>query len=103
MSRRSDCHDNAVAESFFSLLKTERIKRKIFKTRNEVRSEIYNYIEFFYNPRHRLGNNDSLSPMTHEKQYCRVDSCPSMDHFYQAKRGLLTYVLSKSFSSIWRT
>ncbi len=45
MSRRGNCHDNAVAESFFSLLKTERIKRKIFKTRAEARSEIFNYIE----------------------------------------------------------
>jgi len=55
MSRRGNCHDNAVAESFFSLLKTERVKRKIFKTRNEARSEIFNYIEFFYNPTRRHG------------------------------------------------
>ncbi|MFT5562276.1 MAG: putative transposase [Litorivivens sp.] len=63
MSRRGNCHDNAVAESFFSLLKTERIKRRIFKTRNEARSEIFNYIEFFYNPKRRHGNNKGLSPI----------------------------------------
>jgi putative transposase len=69
MSRRGNCHDNAVAESFFSLLKTERIKRKVYKTRNEARSEIFNYIEFFYNPTRRHGNNDGVSPVEYEKQY----------------------------------
>lgn len=69
MSRRGNCHDNAVAESFFSLLKTERIKKRIFKTRSEARAEIFDYIEFFYNPRRRHGNNGGLSPMAFEKQY----------------------------------
>jgi putative transposase len=69
MSRRGNCHDNAVAESFFSLLKTERIKRKVYKTRNEARSEIFNYIEFFYNPTRRHGNNDGVSHVEYEKQY----------------------------------
>ena len=69
MSRRGNCHDNAVAESFFSLLKTERIKRRIFKTRNEARAEVFNYIEFFYNPTRRHGNNGGVSPVEFEKQY----------------------------------
>ncbi len=69
MSRRGNCHDNAVAESFFSLLKTERIKKKIFKTRSEARAEIFNYIELFYNPVRRHGNNDGISPMEYEKRY----------------------------------
>lgn len=69
MSRRGNCHDNAVAESFFSLLKTEWIKRRIFKTKNEARSEIFNYIEFFYNQTRRHGNNGGLSPVEYEKQY----------------------------------
>lgn len=69
MSRRGNCHDNAVAESFFSLLKTERIKRKIYKTRNEARAEVFNYIEFYYNPKRRHGNNGGLSPVTFEQQY----------------------------------
>jgi putative transposase len=50
ISRRGNCHDNAVAESFFSLLKKDRVKRKIYKTRNDARSEIFDYIEGFYNP-----------------------------------------------------
>ncbi|TKB45796.1 IS3 family transposase, partial [Ferrimonas sediminicola] len=44
MSRRGNCHDNAVAESFFQLLKRERIKRKIYSTRDEARSEVFDYI-----------------------------------------------------------
>lgn len=71
MSRRGNCHDNAVAESFFSLLKTERIKRKIYKTRNEARSEIFNYIELYYNTSRRHGNNGGIPPVEYEKQYFR--------------------------------
>ena len=44
MSRRGNCYDNAVAESFFSSLKKERIKRKIYATREEAKSEIFEYI-----------------------------------------------------------
>jgi len=69
MSRRGNCWDNAVAESFFSLLKTERIKRKIFKTRDDARSEVFNYIEFFYNPTRRHGNNNGISPVEFENKY----------------------------------
>lgn len=49
MSCRGNCHDNAVAESFFQLLKRERIKKKIYGTREEARSVIFDYIELFYN------------------------------------------------------
>ncbi|GIU48981.1 transposase [Shewanella algidipiscicola] len=69
MSRRGNCHDNAVAESFFSLLKKDRVKRKIYKNRDEARSEIFNYIEYFYNPVRRHGSNNGLSPVQFEKQY----------------------------------
>lgn len=69
MSRRGNCHDNAVAESFFSLLKMERIKRRIYKTRNDARSDIFDYIEFFYNPKRHHGSNEGLSPMAYEKMY----------------------------------
>lgn len=69
MSRRGNCHDNAVAESFFSLLKGERIKQRIYKTRAEARSDLFDYIEFFYNPKRRHGNNGGISPAAFEKQY----------------------------------
>ena len=69
MSRRGNCHDNAVAESFFSLLKSERVKRKIYKDRETARQDIFDYIEMFYNPVRRHGNNGGLSPVDFEKQY----------------------------------
>ena len=69
MSRRGNCHDNAVAESFFSLLKSERVKRKIYKDRETARRDIFDYIEMFYNPVRRHGNNGGLSPVDFEKQY----------------------------------
>ncbi|EGU43459.1 transposase InsF for insertion sequence IS3A/B/C/D/E/fA [Vibrio scophthalmi LMG 19158] len=66
MSLKGNCHDNAVAESFFSLLKKDRVKRRIYKTRDEARSEIFEYIECFYNPKR---NNGGLSPNEYERQY----------------------------------
>jgi len=68
MSRRGNCHDNAVAESFFSLLKRERIKRRTYRTRDEARSDVFDYIEMFYNPKRKHTNNGMLSPADFEKQ-----------------------------------
>jgi putative transposase len=50
MSRRGECWDNAAMESFFSSLKTERTSRKVYRTREEARSDVFDYIERFYNP-----------------------------------------------------
>ena len=69
LSRRGNYHDNAAAESFFSLLKMNRIKCLVFKTKAEGQTEIFDYIEFFYNPKRHHGNNAGLSPMKYEKQY----------------------------------
>jgi len=69
MSRRCNCHDNAVAESFFQLLKRERIKRKTYSTREDARSDVFDYMEMFYNVRRRHGFNNLLSPVEYEKQY----------------------------------
>jgi putative transposase len=49
MSRRGNCWDNAVAESFFSSLKKERIKKRLSKTRDLARAGIFDYVESFYN------------------------------------------------------
>jgi putative transposase len=68
MSRRGNCHDNAVAENFFSLLKRERIRRKPYKTRDAARSDVFEYIEMFYNPKRKHSNNGMLSPADFEKQ-----------------------------------
>ncbi|VCX00486.1 Putative transposase (identified by ISEscan HMM) [Escherichia coli] len=69
MSRRGNWHDNAVAESFFQLLKRERIKKKIYGTREEARSDIFDYIEMFYNSKRRHGSSDQMSPTEYENQY----------------------------------
>lgn len=67
MSRRGNCYDNAVAESFFSSLKKEIIKRKIYTTREEAKSEIFEYIEVFYNRKRRHSHLNQLSPMEFER------------------------------------
>lgn len=70
MSRRGNCHDNAVAESFFQQLKRERTKRKIYSTLEDARMDIFEYIEMLYNvKRSRHGSNNQLSPVEYEKQY----------------------------------
>ena len=66
MSRRGNCHDNAVAESFFHLLKTERIRDKTYKSREIARQDVFDYIEMFYNPKRKHGNNGMLSPIEFE-------------------------------------
>ncbi|CAI8298249.1 MAG: Uncharacterised protein [Oceanospirillaceae bacterium UBA2001] len=50
MSRRGNCHDNACAESFFSLLKKERIRRRTYPTREAAKSDVFNYIGHSYRP-----------------------------------------------------
>ena len=69
MSRRGNCHDNAVAERFFQLLKRERIKRKIYTTREDARRDVFDYIEMFYNPKRRHGHANVKSPVEYKKQY----------------------------------
>jgi len=71
MSRRGNCHDNAVAESFFQLLKRERIRRKIYADRDTARADIFDYIEMFYNRQRKHGYNDMLSPVDYEERYFR--------------------------------
>jgi putative transposase len=65
MSRRGNCHDNAVAESFFSSLKRERIRRWTYKTRDEARQDVFDYIEMFVRKQVR---NRMLSPAQFERQ-----------------------------------
>ena len=69
MSRRGNCHDNAVAESFFQLLKRERVKRRIYASHDEGRADVFDYIELFYNPRRRHGNNHGLAPVEFEQRF----------------------------------
>ena len=64
-----NCHYNAVAESFFQLLKQERIKRRIYPDRKTAQVDIFNYIEMFYNRKRKHGYNDMLSPVEYERRY----------------------------------
>lgn len=67
MSRKGDCWDNSVAESFFSTLKRERIFDAVYRTREEARTDIIDYIEMFYNSKRRHSYLGYLSPMDFEK------------------------------------
>lgn len=71
MSRRGNCYDNAVAESFFSVLKKERIKRCIYPNRENAASDVFDYIEMFYNPVRRHGSASDLSPVEFERRYAQ--------------------------------
>lgn len=68
MSRRGNCHDDIDAESFFNLLKRERIKRRTCKSCEEARQVVFDYIEMFYNPRRKHVRNEMLSPVDFERQ-----------------------------------
>ncbi|MFH3013319.1 IS3 family transposase [Serratia marcescens] len=67
MSRRGNCWDNAVAESFFSSLKKERIRKRIYKTRDLARADIFDYIEVFYNRVRRHIHLGGVSPEAFER------------------------------------
>ena len=66
MSRKGECHDNAVAESFFHTLKEECVYDENFTTRNEARQSIFKYIEFFYNRKRRHSYLNYKAPFVFE-------------------------------------
>jgi hypothetical protein len=70
MSRRGNCWDNAAMESFFSTLKTERLGRRQYRTRNELRADVFDYIERFYNPKRRHSAIGYISPV--QLKICNV-------------------------------
>jgi putative transposase len=67
MSRRGNCWDNAVAESFFGSLKKERIRGQIYPTRELARAAVFDYIEGFYNRRRRHSHLGRMSPEAFER------------------------------------
>jgi putative transposase len=68
MSRAGNVWDNAAMESFFSSLKTERTTRKVYRTRDQARADVFGYVERFYNPKRRHSTLGYLSPMEFENQ-----------------------------------
>ena len=68
MSRKGDCWDNAVAESFFHTLKVELVHGKIYRTREEAMREIFEYIEVYYNRKRMHSTLGYMSPYEYERQ-----------------------------------
>ncbi len=68
MSRKGDCWDNAVAESFIHTLKVEKINRYRFKTRSEAKNKIFEYVEMYYNRKRTHSSLGYLSPFDYEKR-----------------------------------
>ena len=68
MSRSGNCWDNAAMESFFSSLKTERVRKKLYRSRDQARADVFDYIERFYNPTRRHSTLGYLSPIDFERQ-----------------------------------
>jgi putative transposase len=68
MGSKGDCYDNAVAESFFATLKKELVHRRSWPTRRELTSEVFEYIEAFYNRARRHSTLGYLSPADYENR-----------------------------------
>jgi putative transposase len=68
MSSSGNCYDNAVVESFFGLLKRERVNRVRYRTRDEARADLFDYIEVFYNRKRRHGYLGNVSPADFEER-----------------------------------
>ena len=69
MGSRGDCFDNAVAESFFATLKKELVHRRAWPTRRELSSEVFEYVEGFYNRIRRHSTLEMLSPADYEREH----------------------------------
>jgi len=74
MSDRGSCYDNAVVESFFASLKRERVRRRKYRTRDEARADVFDYIERFYNRKRRHGYVGNISPAEFEERTSGLDS-----------------------------
>jgi putative transposase len=72
MGSVGDCYDNAVAETFFATIKKELVHRRSWPTRQELTSEVFEYIEGFYNPRRRHSTLGMLSPAEFEAEHARL-------------------------------
>jgi putative transposase len=69
MSRKGNCYDNAPMESFFGTLKVERVYRKEYQTKAEARTDIFDFIERFYNRWRRHSTLDYQCPVAFEEAY----------------------------------
>ena len=72
MSRKGDCYDNALIESFWGTLKEECLKQEIYSTQKEAKGALFEYIEVYYNRKRRYFSLGYLSPVDYEKQERKV-------------------------------
>jgi transposase InsO family protein len=68
MSKKGDCYDNAVIESFWGTLKEECVGRNVYHTRKEAKTAIFEYIAVFYNRKRKYSSLEYMSPDIYEKQ-----------------------------------
>ena len=73
MSRKGNCWDNAVVESFFGTLKQERVHWRNYQTRFEAQQDILNYITMFYNPKRLHSTLGYISPNDYEQQLLNMN------------------------------
>jgi putative transposase len=94
MSRSGNVWDNAAMESFFSSLKTERTANKTYRTRDDAKADVFDYIERFYNSKRRHSTIGYLSPMEYERKTgfaltaCQPNRLQAIMSFPQARRSL---------------
>jgi putative transposase len=69
MSRKGNCYDNACIESFHGIIKRELIFHQSYRTREEAKRSIFEYIASFYNSKRIHSTNDYMSPMAYERRY----------------------------------
>lgn len=89
MSRKGECYDNAVAESFFNTLKTELVNQRTYQTRAEAKSSIFEYIEVFYNKIRRHSTINYQSPCDFEQLFYQQNSL-TYNKLLRLKLGLGT-------------
>jgi putative transposase len=71
MCRKGNCHDKAVTESFFQMLKREWVRRHTYPTHGAPRADVFDYIEMFYNPKRRQGSIERVSPVEFEERHAQ--------------------------------
>jgi Integrase core domain len=99
MSRRGNCHHNAVAESFFQLLKRVRIRRRTYLTREAARQDVFDYIEMFYNPKRKHTNNGMLSPVDFETRQQKLNEADVQETRGTSWTGRATHHIRASFEN----
>jgi len=96
MSRSGNVWDNAAMESFASSLKTERTANKIYKTRDEARADVFDYIERFYNTTRRHSTISYLSPVEFER---KVGLAQPGVHQTGSSSGTMTFTALHDFNA----